>query len=212
MSNYLKNNYFYISDYLIEMEFKQKFYDITNLIQQEFDRNVLKYGDKLKCRRGCSGCCSQLFRITGMDAYIIREHIKILPLEEQVRLRKNAEQYLKKVSELKTGDSSNVSDDTIKKGDIPCPALGSEGECTIYEARPVVCRRFGIPIYDYKNPDNIYACGLNFSPGEEINDDDLIPNQTAIGMKWDELKDEFNESELRSMSAVSTTIAEAILK
>lgn len=89
-----------------------------------------------------------------------------------------------------------------KAGGGPLPALGTEGECTIYEARPVICRRFGMPIYDYKNPANVHACELNFKDGDEIMDDELIPNQTQIGMKWDELKDKFGEG--------STTIAEAI--
>ncbi|MEO8512801.1 MAG: hypothetical protein ABI543_04535 [Ignavibacteria bacterium] len=49
-----------------------------------------------------------------------------------------------------------------------------------------------MPIYDYKNPTSVHACELNFKDGHEITDDKLIPNQTGIGMKWDELKEEFN--------------------
>jgi len=74
------------------------------------------------------------------------------------------------------------------KPHIPCPALGNDGECTIYEARPIICRRFGIPIYDYKNPGNIYACHLNFKDGEEIVDDKLVPNQTKIGKNGTSLR------------------------
>jgi Fe-S-cluster containining protein len=163
-------------------DFKEKFYDITYLVQKEFDRNLELYGDKIQCRKGCSKCCSQIFRITSVDAWIIREHIKFLPQGKQVHLKQKAGEY--------------------RPGE-PCPALGTEGECTIYEARPVICRRFGMPIYDYKNPENVYACELNFKAGEEITDDLLIPNQTEIGKKWDELKNEFGGE--------ATTIAEAIL-
>jgi Fe-S-cluster containining protein len=162
--------------------FKEKFYDITALVQTEFDRNLELYGDKIQCRKGCSKCCSQIFRITAIDAWIIGEHIKSLHVNRQEELKQKAAAY--------------------RQGE-PCPALGSEGECTIYEARPVICRRFGMPIYDYKNPQNVHACELNFSQGEEISDELLVPNQTEIGKKWDKLKEEFGEG--------STTIAEAIL-
>jgi hypothetical protein len=60
-----------------------------------------------------------------------------------------------------------------------------------------------MPIYDYKNPQNVHACELNFKEGEEIIDDKLIPNQTRIGKEWDELKKEFGGD--------ATTIAEAIV-
>jgi Fe-S-cluster containining protein len=164
-------------------DFRQKFYDITDLIQTEFDRNLELYGDKIQCRKGCSKCCSQIFRITLLDAWMISRHIKSLPIEQNEQLQQKAKQY-------KQGDS--------------CPALGNEGECTIYEARPVICRRFGMPIYDYKNPQSVHACELNFKDGDEITDVQLVPNQTEIGIRWDELKAEFGEG--------STTIAEAIMK
>lgn len=172
-------------------DFKQKFYDITVLIQQEFDRNLEIYGDKIQCRKGCSKCCSQIFRITKLDAHIIAGHIRSLPSVQREELKKKAREYIDNV----------VSD---RRADNPCPALGSEGECTIYEARPVICRRFGMPVYDYKNPEKVHACELNFKDGDELTDNLLVPNQTFIGMKWDELKTEFGEG--------STTIASAIAR
>jgi hypothetical protein len=48
-----------------------------------------------------------------------------------------------------------------------------------------------MPIYDYKNPKKLHACELNFSDGDEITDNMLVPTQTYIGKKWDELKAEF---------------------
>jgi Fe-S-cluster containining protein len=181
----------------LKTDLKNKFYDITGLIQKEFDRNLDIYGDKIQCGRGCSKCCSQIFRITKLDSWIIGEHIRSLPEARRNELKQKAKEYLDH-----PGSSSHPS--LIKEGskNFPCPALGEEGECTIYEARPVICRRFGMPIYDYKNPANVHACDLNFKDGDEITDELLVPNQTEIGKKWDELKEEFGEG--------STTIAEAI--
>lgn len=182
------------------MDYKKKFFDITNLIQQEFDRNLELYGDKIQCRKGCSKCCSQIFRITPLDGWIITEHVKSLPEEDRNRLIENAKEYLNKSLPPSGGDL---------EGGKPCPALGSEGECTIYEARPVICRRFGMPIYDYKNPERVHACELNFSDGDEITDKLLITNQTEIGKKWDIVKEEFSVESVPRTD--STTIAEAII-
>lgn len=189
-------------------DFKQKFYDITSLIQTEFDRNLDMYGDKIQCRKGCSKCCSQIFRITLLDGWMINEHVRSLPDARRNELQQKAREYLKHVASVPRTDKDTQTG-------LPCPALGLEGECTIYEARPVICRRFGMPIYDYKNPANVHACELNFKDGDEITDTQLIPNQTDIGMKWDELKEDYNNSLLtgertKIEGVEGTTIAEAI--
>ena len=210
-------------------DYKQKFYDITSLIQQEFDRNMELYGEKIQCRKGCSKCCSQIFHITLIDAYIIKEHIRSLPLKRREELQQKARDYLANlpltggekehtagmfaegvISSDHPGSSSHPSLKKEGSNNLPCPALGTEGECTIYEARPVICRRFGMPIYDYKNPQNVHACELNFSDGDEITDELLVPNQTKIGMKWDELKEEFVAFVHPTDKRSGTTIAEAI--
>ncbi len=179
-------------------EIKQKFYDITSLIQVEFDRNLEIYGDKIQCRKGCSKCCSQIFKITLIDAYIIQDHIRALPRERREELQQKARDYLTNLP-LTGGEKEHTAGMfaegvSVVTEEVPCPALGTEGECTIYEARPVICRRFGMPIYDYKNPQNVHACELNFADGDEITDELLVPNQTEIGMKWDELKEGFINS------------------
>ncbi|MDZ4711216.1 MAG: YkgJ family cysteine cluster protein [bacterium] len=175
----------------------KKYSEVTDLIQTEFVRNTDKYGSKIKCREGCSLCCHQLFRITELDAFIIKDHVNNISIEERNILKEKATEYIK-LFDL---------NDKIKP---PCPALSDEGSCTIYEGRPVICRRFGPPVYDYKNPGKIFSCELNFSKGEEIDDIELIPNQTFIGKKWDELKTEFNIVTDAKENA-STTIAEALL-
>lgn len=188
-------------------DFKQKFFDITSLVQIEFNRNLEMYGDKIQCRRGCSKCCSQIFRITPLDGWIISEHIRTLPEDRKAELKQKARVYLNALPETYVTSFPQTDIDSVHA--LPCPALGAEGECTIYEARPVICRRFGMPIYDYKNPQKVHACELNFQDGDEITDAELIPNQTLIGRKWDELKDEFMESESQSGND-HTTIADAI--
>lgn len=167
---------------------KEKYSKLLKLIDSEFNRNKSLHGEKIKCGKGCSKCCHQNFRITGIDAEVIAVHINSLTDEEINILTSKAYEYLQ-------------SKENLPK---PCPALSLDGVCTIYEARPVVCRRFGPPMFDYKTPDRIHSCELNFSEGEEIIDEDLVERQTEIGKMWDEIKDEFNRGDKKYL------IAEAI--
>ena len=185
--------------------FNEKYFNITNLIQQEFERNINKYGDKIQCRKGCSQCCSQIFRITQLDAEIIKDYLNKTSIGEKNQLLEKASDYI-----FKSRQEIQNENEYHKVIKLPCPALDGNGACMIYEARPVICRKFGPPVYDYKNPGNLFACELNFSNGEEIIDSELIPNQSLIGKKWDELKTAFNKVNDLKENA-STTIAEAIL-
>ncbi len=49
---------------------------------------------------------------------------------------------------------------------VPCPALGPDGACRIYENRPLVCRTFGIPL---KEGGRFLGeeCELNFTSASE---------------------------------------------
>ncbi len=188
---------------MLDKELINKYEELINLIQIEYERNKSKLGNKIKCRKGCVQCCYQIFKITILDSDLIKNYIDTLSLEAKDHLKYKANNYLVSLN------NSAISDD-LKLTTPPCPALSSDGECTIYEARPIICRRFGPPIYDYKAPDKIFACEINFQHGEEIIDDDLIPNQTIIGKKWDELKEEYNIKQNAGRNF--TTIAEAILQ
>ena len=50
---------------------------------------------------------------------------------------------------------------------LACPAL-EDGACQIYENRPLMCRKYGMPLYNPQKPEQVFACELNFKPGEEI--------------------------------------------
>ncbi|MEO8665192.1 MAG: YkgJ family cysteine cluster protein [Ignavibacteria bacterium] len=187
-----------------EKFFHKEYIDLTNLIQDEFQRNVELHGEKINCRKGCSQCCHQIFNITLADAYIIKEYLNSLPSEKKLELKERAKAYIEKF------DPGDKAAEFFNKPKQACPALNESGECMIYYGRPVICRRFGPPVYDYKNPGKLFACVLNFKDGEEIIDSLLIPNQTQIGKKWDELKTEFNIKEGHDKNS-GTTIAAAIL-
>jgi Fe-S-cluster containining protein len=155
-----------------------------------------------------------VFRITLIDAAIVSQVVKRLDPETRSKMQEKAKLYLQKKEELvhereKKMDSNSESEVLTIGLRLPCPALDENGACGIYESRPIVCRKFGMPIYDPKKPDELQTCELNFREVKEIDADELIENQMKIYNYWMELKTEVNETINPDKRA--TTIAEAIL-
>lgn len=186
--------------------------EVVTLVEAEFTRILENHGDRIQCGRGCSACCSQLFRITILDAAQISRAIRALPSEKRALLQQRAQTYLAERTQLTRSvypvEDRDVPTTTLR---LPCPAL-ENGACQIYDARPVVCRKWGIPLFDPYHPESLQACELNFPPGTEIADeelDTLIEKQTEIADRWQTLKADVNDR-LNPVSK-ATTIAEAIL-
>jgi Fe-S-cluster containining protein len=100
-----------------------------------------QYQAKMQCRAGCFACCRPDFRISLVEAYEIREAISTLPESQlaaiHANLREEAPAY--------------------------CPLL-VDGQCSVYENRPVICRIFGFPVSD---GETMATCELNFTEERE---------------------------------------------
>jgi Fe-S-cluster containining protein len=188
---------------------------VITLVEAEFDRNVRLYGDRMQCGSGCSSCCSQMFRITIMDAIMISRKMKQLPAAERDDLQARAQHYIEERARLihQRADEDNQNEREVPTTGLrlPCPALNEQGACRIYDARPVVCRKWGIPLFDPQHPTELQACELNFPPGTAFEDeelDELIDRQTEIAERWQAVKASVNDR--YQPKQTSTTIAEAI--
>ncbi|MGH9395265.1 MAG: YkgJ family cysteine cluster protein [Terriglobia bacterium] len=180
--------------------------------EAEFARNRKRYGDAIHCRRGCSDCCSQMFQITEVEAAYISAAVKALPEERMVEMRTRARAYIEQRQELLA--SRNVPDAWGALPPpglrLPCPAL-VDGACSIYEHRPMICRKYGIPLYSPQKPDRIFACELNFKPGEEIKDPELVQIHTGLYGRWAAVQADYNQRGGRR-DAKPLTVARAILE
>lgn len=179
---------------------------VSALVQIEFDRNARQFQNHaapngkrgLQCGRGCSSCCSQLFRITPLEAAYISRYVRGLPAEKQAELRQRAQAYLPRRKQLLEGRAQErlarqVEGRLPLEGlRLPCPALEADGSCAVYEARPLVCRKFGMPLYNPLKPRVVGACELNFAGGEEIVSSELVEKQTRIFERWQAVKQAMN--------------------
>lgn len=179
---------------------------------QEFARSREIYGDKIHCGKGCCDCCSQMFQITEVEAAYISSAVKQLPEKRQAELRTRARRYLAQREDLLA--SRNVPDAWGSLPPpglrLPCPAL-EDGACSLYSQRPMICRRYGIPLYNPQKPERIFACELNFKPGEEIADSDLVDIHTRLYERWAAVQGEYNQQGGRR-DPKPLTVARAILE
>ena len=116
-------------------------------------------GERLACHPGCTACCHGAFAISTLD--VLRLRRGMAETEERApelaeRLKERARAWIAEHADEFPGDAksgllgeSEEDEEAFEEfaNDAPCPALNPEtGHCDIYEARPMTCRLFGLPV------------------------------------------------------------------
>ena len=130
---------------------------LTNYLQlqkkvdTQFQLLFQKHQSQMKCSQGCHGCCLPNLTVSRIEADAIHHHLK------------QDEGSLQTILELET---QNIYQNTR------CTFLNQEGQCSIYEARPLVCRSHGVPhmVQISRKQEGLDACELNFQQGFETLD------------------------------------------
>jgi Fe-S-cluster containining protein len=191
-------------------------YEILSQISEEWDeefaRNKAIYGEKIHCRRGCSECCSQMFHITELEAAYVSGAVKLMPPERQFEMKERARRYLRDREDLLARHEVCDAWGSLPKPGLrlPCPAL-EDGACAIYAHRPLICHKYGIPLYNPRSPDRLFACELNFKPGESLEVTELVQIQTRIWEHWADEQASYNARGGRR-DEKPVTVARAILE
>jgi Fe-S-cluster containining protein len=185
---------------------------VASAWEAEFARSEQLHGAKIQCRRGCTDCCHHLFQITELEAAFISSAVKNLPPEKRQALESRAQKYsedrVKLLSDRQVPDAwGSLPPPGLR---LPCPAL-EDGACQIYENRPLICRKYGMPLYNPQKPDQVFACELNFKPGEEIEDSQLVQIHTELYDRAVEVQAEYNRLGGRRDSK-TINVARAILE
>lgn len=111
-------------------------------IAEKIVTDVKKKGARFNCKSGCNDCCSFKVEVLGPEAFYIARKLKsVLSIEEAGLLVESLEKYIVK--------AKNYEGDTHAP---TCPML-KEGLCSIYDFRPLVCRRLNSYSVEYcKSP------------------------------------------------------------
>ncbi len=172
-----------------------KYLQLCREVEDEFARNRRLHGDRIHCRPGCSDCCHQIFQVTEIEAAYITQGVRQMSTEARQRLVARAQPYQEARRRLVAAKGEPEAWGSLPPPGtrLACPAL-EDGVCTIYPYRPLICRKFGIPLYNPDKPGRVFACELNFQDGEEIHDPDLVQIQTGIHNRWKQAQAEYNEA------------------
>ncbi|MCK5691093.1 YkgJ family cysteine cluster protein [Myxococcota bacterium] len=137
----------------------RSFVELLDRVDSFFDTVESEFGTHMQCGKGCSACCIGGLTITPIEAAWISHHYPELQKPENPKIQ------------AKGAESDSP----------PCAYLDSEGACTIYQARPVVCRTHGLPI---RLDDVIQTCHLNFQgkPLEDLPPGSVLNQQTISTM------------------------------
>jgi Fe-S-cluster containining protein len=132
-------------------------------IDQNFARIATKYPDSIHCGSGCFQCCAPNLTVSPIEAASIQSYVKGDAIAA------------KALNELKQKPAH---------GKLHCQLLGADGRCSIYAARPVVCRSHGIPLQYGRNDEATVSrsvCPLNFTESDvvEINHQDVMNMETV---------------------------------
>jgi Fe-S-cluster containining protein len=168
------------------------------------------------CRRGCSACCHGPFDISPADAELVANAVRGLEPRLQRELQRRAGEhvahYRARVDWDAPWDVDALGDEAFDAlaedlEPLPCPALGDDGACRIYDGRPATCRMIGLPIVAASgdvipNPCPIINTSPRYAALEPV-PFDLEAFETAADRC---------DAEASSRGWVSTTVAGAIMR
>ncbi len=112
-------------------------------VDAKFNEIQQRHADKMNCRQGCHSCCLPGLSVSTLEASFIAHFLQA---------DKQADEAC---ADIERRDPFHGS---------RCSFLGDAGGCSIYEARPVVCRSHGVPIrFETEEKETMVdVCPLNF--------------------------------------------------
>lgn len=127
-------------------------------------RLAARYAAHLTCRAGCSSCCHHHLSVFNVEAANLHKAVAALAEETRARVARQA-----RVVKARQAAGEAVA----------CPLLVDD-RCSIYEARPLICRTQGLPllIEAEDGAPEVDFCPLNFVTSgavDDLDEDNLVP-------------------------------------
>lgn len=167
---------------------------------QHFFEVATAMAAQLQCRAGCTMCCHGLFEISAADVAVVIDGVAALDRADAIRLIAQARSVIEQTRHPDLRDCSPEEKELFfaRADATACPALDPAGRCSIYAARPLVCRTFGLPLRDgddYRGEE----CELNFTSATRKEKE-----AAAWDLQWEDMlgpEDEFTVPEAILLAA-----------
>jgi Fe-S-cluster containining protein len=99
-------------------------------LDEKIQDSINRSGLLPACHEGCAWCCHGVkINVTAPEALVIAERLKSMKNE------------LLPAVQVAADRRCNMNTDQYFMSGEPCPFLGASNECTIYDVRPMACRR-----------------------------------------------------------------------
>jgi len=167
------------------------------------------------CRRGCSACCLGPFDISPADAELMAKAVDRLDPATRSLVELRATEQVTLYAELAPRWSAPWDIDAF--GDrrfdrvsdalagLPCPALGDDDACLVYDDRPANCRMIGLAMLTSEGGLLDNACPILLTSERYATLDPTVFDLQRFETAADEC-----DSAARTVGWVSTTVAGAI--
>ena len=156
-----------------------RYRELLSEVDAWFVKCSLVSGDQISCERGCSACCRGLFDITLLDAFMLKDSFDMLPEEIKEAVLKKSRRRIGQIRKiwpdfddpwlLNRYPEEDWDKVMPEEDETPCPLLGEDGSCMVYDGRPMTCRLNGIPLVD--NSGEVLFdewCSLNFTDSHPL--------------------------------------------
>ena len=95
----------------------------------------------LRCSEGCASCCQVWLTVSAVEAAQLREALRALPPEERAQLRARGARELER--EAAPPRPAQLPPSSALALAPRCAMLDDHERCSVYAARPLVCRTQG---------------------------------------------------------------------
>jgi Fe-S-cluster containining protein len=140
------------------------------LLDDGVARVVEQHRAHIQCGPGCGDCCHQSFRVSDVEGELLRAGLAALSEADQQDVLARAHAYRPDCR-------------------MPCPLLADDQRCRLYEHRPRVCRKYGIPLWHPDRPHEVRTCPLNFRGVPDIDAETILDPQAEWARDWIRLRE-----------------------
>lgn len=150
---------FYFARKEVSVEDILKLYSqLLSSVDAWFSSCIAGFNVRIACTSGCSACCRGLFDITLLDAWYLRIGFDQLDRDTRAAVVEKAQSRISSLTALKPRFSSPYILNAVPENEwaemmpdddyTPCVLLGANGQCLVYQNRPITCRLHGLPVID----------------------------------------------------------------
>lgn len=162
----------------------QDYAALLSSVDRWFARSMAAAGDAVVCSKGCSDCCRGLFDITLLDACLLKRGFELLPAPDRDRSAAKARARIGALQAVRPDlvhpyllniwPEDEWEELMPDEDETPCPLLGEDGTCLVYDYRPMTCRLHGLPLVDVSG--EVFHdewCTLNFTNADPLANKEL---------------------------------------